>query len=91
WYVYFYNYSNGAYWYRYRGFIREPEIVCRNLIDMEVSTAVSNPYNVTSNPLGVANADTVRVTLVLDENVTIDGEPRHVEHYLDFDVTPRLP
>ena len=86
--VYLYFTDAGETWYRYAVLAREPEVLCRNLIDMDFSTAVSNPLT-TQNPLGVSNASSVRVTLVLTREDDVGGEKRQVHHTVSFEVQPR--
>lgn len=86
--TYLYFVENGDYWYRYSIVTRDPEIVCRNLVDVDFSTAVSNPVTA-QNVFGVSNPRTVRVTMVLSREDDVGGEKRVVNHTVSFEVQPR--
>lgn len=95
WYVYFSrdpegdgDFVDAPYWWRWSTVNRAPIVLTRHLVDLDVSTAVSNPRS-TNNPWGVANLDTVRATIVFDRPIAVGGRTRHIEHALALEVLPR--
>jgi prepilin-type N-terminal cleavage/methylation domain-containing protein len=55
--------SATVYWTDSRTFTRSPKTLMRGLTEFAVSTQVSDPYNVTTNPRGVSEPNVIRVTV----------------------------
>lgn len=89
WRVVFKDKRTGASWQRAASFVRRPDVIARDLVDIDFSTRVSNPYDPVANPWGVSKPRSMRMTLVFELPYATSGGVRRIEHIYHSEVEPR--